>query len=81
MNIRLDFWRDPSRWPRDTASHVFLARAVHEMGKSLFSAEWTGGEPCVHVALSEPRGHFADVPCCLQHEPRRGASYIAGYMD
>lgn len=55
MNIRLDFWRDPSRWPRDTASHVFLARAVHEMGKALFSAEWTGGEPCVELMQSLPK--------------------------
>jgi hypothetical protein len=54
MNIRLNFWRDPSRWPRDTASHVFLARAVHEMGKALFRAEWTGGESCVELMQSIP---------------------------
>jgi hypothetical protein len=54
MNIRLNFWRDPSRWPRDTASHVFLARAAHEMGKALFRADWTGGEPCVELMQSIP---------------------------
>jgi hypothetical protein len=56
MNIRLNFWRDPSRWPRDTASHVFLARAVQETGKALFLADWTGGEPCVELMQSIPVG-------------------------
>ncbi|WP_426531773.1 hypothetical protein [Bradyrhizobium sp. McL0615] len=43
------FWRDPSRWARDDAAHVFLARAVHEIGKALFGKEWTGDETYVEL--------------------------------
>jgi hypothetical protein len=80
MNIRLDFWRNPGRWPRDTASHVFLARAVHEMGTALFSSEWTGGEACVELMQPLPkqklegsggRQHFAN-DLLLRHHPEFG---------
>ncbi len=36
---------DSSYWPRDTKEHVFLARAVDQVGKALHGEEWTGGEP------------------------------------
>jgi hypothetical protein len=80
MNIRLDFWRDPSRWARDASSHVFLARAVHQMGGALFGAEWTGGETYVELMQSLPkqklegsggRQHFANE-LLVRHHPEFG---------
>jgi hypothetical protein len=44
---RFSFWGMQQGWPNDTASHVFLARAVHAVGKSLFPQEWSGREPVV----------------------------------
>lgn len=42
---RFSFWGMQQGWPNDTASHVFLARAVDAIGKSLFPQEWNGREP------------------------------------
>jgi hypothetical protein len=40
-DVRFKFWFAGERnWPRDTASHVFLARAVYEIGTSLFGDDW-----------------------------------------
>lgn len=34
-----------SWWPRDSQDWVFLARAVHEIGRAKYPSEWTGEEP------------------------------------
>jgi hypothetical protein len=47
MNVDKNFWRNPDKWPRDDPGHVFLARAVHEIGKHLFDGKWTGQEPTI----------------------------------
>jgi hypothetical protein len=49
MNARLEFWKNSTGWPRDPISYVFLARAVHTIGKSMFGLEWTGDEPCLDL--------------------------------
>jgi hypothetical protein len=33
-----EFWNDPTKWPEDKGDYVFLARAVHTVGKFLFGA-------------------------------------------
>lgn len=45
MDERIVFWSRQEAWPRDTPIYVFLARAVHIVGKSMFPTEWTEGEP------------------------------------
>ncbi len=37
-----EFWLMPEDWPRDTASHIFLARALDVLGKALFPDSWMG---------------------------------------
>jgi len=54
MNVRLEFWKNSIGWPRDNDSFVFLARAVHAMGKSMFGHEWTGDDPCLDLMQSLP---------------------------
>jgi hypothetical protein len=39
------FWLSPYQWPRDPSGFVFLARAVHEIGRTNMKDEWTGSEP------------------------------------
>lgn len=39
------FWGYPNKWPGDSAGYVFLARAVHRLGREIFGAEWIGDEP------------------------------------
>jgi hypothetical protein len=56
MDSRVSFWFNRGRWPRNTASHVFLANAVHEIGKALFRSEWNGAEPCTESLFSQPEG-------------------------
>lgn len=46
LSMRAEFWKKSLGWPNDNASYVFLGRAVHAMGRSMFGADWTGDEPC-----------------------------------
>ncbi|WP_018459729.1 hypothetical protein [Bradyrhizobium sp. WSM4349] len=46
LSLRAEFWKKSLGWPNDNASYVFLGRAVHVMGKSMFGVDWTGDEPC-----------------------------------
>lgn len=46
MTSQMEFWRKSIGWPNDNSSYVFLARAVHAVGKSMFGSDWTGDEPC-----------------------------------
>jgi len=36
------FWGKPDRWPRDTSTNVFLGRAIDQIGRTMFGAEWRG---------------------------------------
>jgi hypothetical protein len=46
MIVLSSIWeRDRSAWPVDTENHVFLARALSEVGKALYGEDWTGDEP------------------------------------
>ncbi|OSI70477.1 hypothetical protein [Bradyrhizobium canariense] len=54
LSRRAEFWKKSLGWPQDNASYVFLGRAVHAMGKSMFGPEWTGDEPCRDVMRSLP---------------------------
>jgi hypothetical protein len=49
------FWTRPDVWPFDTRDYVFLARAVHQIGKHLFGDEWRGVEPTVRAPKPAPR--------------------------
>ena len=35
-----EFWAVPEKWPLDLPSHVFLARAINEIGQTLFPDDW-----------------------------------------
>lgn len=45
MDGNIRFWLEQSRWPADAMGFIFLARAVHEIGKCMFPGVWTGSEP------------------------------------
>ncbi|WOH66186.1 hypothetical protein [Bradyrhizobium sp. BWA-3-5] len=47
LSLRAEFWKKALGWPNDNASYVFLGRALHVMGKSMFGSDWTGDEPCI----------------------------------
>jgi hypothetical protein len=41
--VRFKFWMSANKtWPRDTFAHVFLGRAIDEIGKSMFGNDWAG---------------------------------------
>ncbi|MBP8232995.1 MAG: hypothetical protein KAY22_11875 [Rhizorhabdus sp.] len=42
--LNIDFWDNPSRWPRGGEQYVFLANAVAEAGAAQFGSDWTGEE-------------------------------------
>jgi hypothetical protein len=54
LSLRQEFWRTSIGWPNDNSSYVFLGRAVHAMGKSMFGAAWTGDEPCRDLMTKLP---------------------------
>ncbi|MDA9545629.1 hypothetical protein ACM43_14560 [Bradyrhizobium sp. CCBAU 45321] len=47
LSMRAEFWKKSLGWPNDDTSYVFLGRAVHVIGKSMFGSDWTGDEPCL----------------------------------
>lgn len=57
MDDRTKFWANPARWPNDGPGYVFLARALHEVGRALFDNAWTGAEPIAPEPL--------DLPCLV----------------
>jgi hypothetical protein len=44
MSANWKFWASPVEWPIDSASYIFLARAINDLGRSIFGGEWTGTE-------------------------------------
>jgi hypothetical protein len=58
MDSRLDFWRNPARWPRNTKDYIFLGRAVNEAGRALFPQTWTGQEPTAGADNEAARDRF-----------------------
>lgn len=45
MDARIEFWRNPGRWPVEIPGYVFASRAVLEVGRVVFGDLWTGTEP------------------------------------
>jgi len=76
MNVQVEFWKNSIGWPRDNSSYVFLGRAVHTIGKSMFGLQWTGDEPCLDLLQSLPnfplssggRAYFAHE-LLVKHRP------------
>jgi hypothetical protein len=44
-NVLNEFWTTEAMWPAEGAGFVFLARAMHEIGRKRFGAGWAGDEP------------------------------------
>ena len=53
-NPRVDFWKAPHSWPRDSRSHVFLARAINLIGTAKFREAWTGSEGTTELYQALP---------------------------
>ena len=49
---RVQFWTQPDRWPIDSKSHLFAARAILELGRRRFGDNWSDTGPA--TALTEP---------------------------
>jgi hypothetical protein len=70
-------WCDPDGWPIDTPPYVFLARAVDEVGHTLFSEDWRPGFDItrkLHARLpvvwhAEPREHDQAYELIRRHRP------------
>jgi hypothetical protein len=45
------FWMNKEDWPADFADNLFLARALHLVGRSIFGDQWTGSEPLVQQII------------------------------
>ncbi|MET4801210.1 hypothetical protein [Bradyrhizobium sp. LB11.1] len=82
MNLRIDFWKNPQHWPRDSSTHIFLARALSALGTHLFPAEWTGDETSIELmpAIPETRDASSDFrihrvlnPLSFPDKPTRNA--------
>lgn len=50
IDDRQKFWQ-AADWPDDVRNRVFLGRAVHQLGRAMFGADWTGHEPTVDGIL------------------------------
>ena len=48
------FLEGPHSWPRDSRSHVFLARAVNLIGTAKFREAWTGSEGTTELYQALP---------------------------
>ncbi len=59
VDPRVEFWSDQNRWPRNTVQHAFLANIVHDLGRCLFGAAWSGDEPA--TVLHYPIRHVHDT--------------------
>jgi hypothetical protein len=42
---RAEFLARPDEFPGDPHGHIFLGRAIHEIGRRIFGDAWTGSEP------------------------------------
>jgi hypothetical protein len=57
IDDRCKFWMSSGGWPWDPTGYVFLARAVQEIGKAMYGAEWTGAEPCTPIPWDHRTGN------------------------
>jgi hypothetical protein len=67
---RTRFWVDTGKWPRDAPAYVFLARAVHQVGRAMFQDEWNGREPVTPEPYSLmfgtlPNGTLVPLPISM----------------
>lgn len=51
----LAFWGDRDAWPKDGPSHLFLARAVEQLGRERFGDDWCGLSDPMSVSAYEQR--------------------------
>jgi hypothetical protein len=65
-NLRIEFWRNQNKWPRDNSSHVFLARAVHKLGECLFGDEWTEKDAQIEMMPALPEDNVDDLSVRLR---------------
>ncbi len=52
---------DPTTWPHDSHSHVFLARAVDQIGRAKFGDKWVGDEAAVGIAFKQAPWNFVGL--------------------
>jgi hypothetical protein len=65
-NLRIDFWTNQNKWPRDNSSHVFLARAVHRVGECLFNDEWSEKDTQIELMPALPENNVDDLSSRLR---------------
>ena len=54
-------WPDPTTWPNDFESHVFLARGLDHIGRAKFGDKWVGDETAVWIAFKQAPWKFVGV--------------------
>lgn len=62
------FWSNPASWPVNSTDHVFLARAVHRVGRAIYSNQWTGQEPA--IPWDWPLPSYDDPSMTMEHIQR-----------
>lgn len=70
---RQAFWQHPEFWPADTDTHMFLARVIDLVGKTIHGPEWLGEEPAVIRVQSLPSDYTTDVS---QFDKVRACRYL-----
>lgn len=56
---RVEFWKHPDAWPRDSLTHLFLANVVQLVGAGIYGEAWEGTE--AHVELVQPLPEVLNV--------------------
>ncbi len=62
------FWANPAEWPMDRGSHIYLARAVNELGPVL-CPDWTGDEGAAWIIPQPPVTDRRSVLALLSRDP------------
>jgi hypothetical protein len=76
-----EFWAVPDKWPIDSSSHVFLARAINEIGQTLFPDDWRPFFDIIQdmtdplperLWRAQPRDHDRAFDLLRRHRPDLG---------
>ena len=88
---RVEFWKHPDAWPRDSLTHLFLANVVHLVGGAIYGESWDGTEPYVELVQPLPEtlnvfnpqsDQIRAAQLLVAHDPeyREKSSVYDGYM-
>ena len=84
---RYNFWKNAAGWPRDVGDMLFLAHAVHEVGKARFGVDWTADTPAstyivdidkFRTVVDDMARGFAEGRLSYALRPQPSGDFISG---